>query len=961
MNLSINPDAEFPKYLTSTPNPPSWVTPAQESMIELLIQQIKQTIINDQGSRAQFLDQDIKNLIASFASQGGPLSSVGITDPAEIAQITTYIEQAGGYSPTPPPPTNPVEAFIDQLTVLENNPSTSAAEKQLIAQILSNINNNMKPEAVQEYLQSLFNSKQLLGYRDIYFEFPGISPSDLQAIANLLPGYKVAIPTPSTLDNALINCSQISDPYFRQLILEKLESYDNSNLTDQQAFADFQNYVQNTIFNDPKWSQLSSADQTTICNLANLPIPGGGLPGNLTPDQQANINNLLQELEQTMANYLKALSMTTGQQNIQQLQNSFQKIIDGLLGPNGSFVGLLKSYGITDPNEISSIITYLKKESGLNYPLNDPVWNFVNYLKNLEQTGTSAEQAFANKLLALIQSQTKDGNLPTPSQLQSDLNQILQGDGHRDVYFEFPGITPDDLNAIAGALYSPLTLTVPRATNLDAALYMLENSDLANTPIGKEMINKLLSYDTSSMSADDAFADFHNFVVNNILPNMSNLSPSDQQLIQQIANCNPVAPNNPIDPSNGSAQFTYNNNSGVDDSQVYITVVGVDPNTGKQCFIKYNPDGTFSYVDVPLPPGTDPKQFAFPLSYFDHSANGTGRSIRLPEGGGMRIYTSIDQPLTFGSGTDAQGNSTIIAPDPHNPNDPNASIHWDKTEFNVSGASVFINPTAVDDFSLPIQVQETDTSGNTQTGGIDQNWQEVYAALQAAFAQAAANGDPAWEGLINGNTVFSPMNGAASGDFPSNYFVTSGWLQQFESVFSQNALKVDAGESIPGAGEWDGKVDPATGTITFTSKNDPNNYFTLKIPTNTQDILSGIGDTDPSKGGWTVISSHGNVPLDLVKAITRNVSCAIDTNTLTTTGVLSQAYFESCKNDFYQADNPIMGNHQFVDYYSKVLHQFAPNGQIYTFPYDDELDQSGGFGLNPNDFSSGSITLGPLS
>jgi hypothetical protein len=963
--MDIKVGAGHPSFQGGVPNiPPYSLTPAQQDMIALQLSQLQTTMQNMQKDLAQMKanhasDEDIAKLEANYqrildglTARGGAfrdqLRSVGILDPNEMDAVINYLQASAGPQP---PSGNAVSDFISQLTAWENAPGRTQAEKDLAASILSKIDKNMTPEQLQSALNSIFNSRSVVSNRDIFFSFPGIQPDDLKSIAGMFSGYSVQTPMPSALDTAVyqLYSGQISDPHFYQLIKDKLNSYDGSPLNDKEAFADFQNYVKNTVENDPEWSKLSSGDQEQINAMAGLQPT----PPPLTPSQSQTIANLTNDLQQTMQNFLASLAdykkNHRSNADILALEHQFQGILDKMIA---GYSDILKQLGITEPGQLSTIIDQAKAKVGLEHPLDDPVTNFMRDLKAWmdDPSRTAAEKQFASDLLSKI-----NGGMST-DQLQSTLDALINHPGNgRDIFFAFPGIQPSDLSAVTGLLLTNYSGKLPQADDLDNALYTAYGRNaISDSGVAKMIIDKLNGYNQSRLSDKDAFADFQNFVQTLFKsPQWAKLSTADQQRIEEMAGIQPTpSPAKPPIAPDGSAHFNYMNNSGISDSQVYISVVGVDPQTGKQCFIQYNRDGSFTYVDAK--PGMNPADYSFPLSYFEKSADGKGRSIYLPEGGGMRIYTSINQPLKFGVPSDG----VITAPDPHNPGDPNASILWDKTEFNVSASAVFINPTAVDGFSLPLRVEEAGKDGTTQSGGIQgATREEVFDALVKAFEQ----GGPDWQRLINNNTVFSPMDGAETGFFPQDYFVKSGWMDAFKNVFSKDPLQVDAEESVPpekGGGIWKGTIDPATNEITFTREVDANHPpippIKMTLPTDTSELLSGTGP------GWKMSSDPTIRTLE--QAIARNISCAIDTNTLTTKASLGKSYFETCKaqGNFYEKNSEMPSSLQFIDEYSKVLHSFGDH-QIYTLPYDDELEQSGAASYDPSNYSGGSIILGPLS
>ena len=256
----------------------------------------------------------------------------------------------------------------------------------------------------------------------------------------------------------------------------------------------------------------------------------------------------------------------------------------------------------------------------------------------------------------------------------------------------------------------------------------------------------------------------------------------------------------PIRPD-GSAHFLYINKSQMPDNEVFLQIFGVNPHSGKQCFIQYDEQGYPSYHDVENQ--VISQLFSYPLTYFPASSLQEGRSFYLPILDGARIFTSIEQKLSLLVSKNDQGVWTISSPDPLNPSDPNRGFLWDKTEFAVNQSVVFINPTAVDSFCLTLHCQEQGRDGTSQVGGLLESRKMIFDSLKTSFAQAGSY----WPQLVSENPslVYSPMYGADTQLIPQNIFVSSGWIDAFKTLFSNTPLMIDAEESIPvdkGGGVW---------------------------------------------------------------------------------------------------------------------------------------------------------------
>lgn len=417
----------------------------------------------------------------------------------------------------------------------------------------------------------------------------------------------------------------------------------------------------------------------------------------------------------------------------------------------------------------------------------------------------------------------------------------------------------------------------------------------------------------------------------------SSVSQAMQTFMTGIVNPNPP-------PLIKSYPFTYVNNSGKSDDDIYIQIIGTNPNTNLQCFLQYDQSGYPSYVDAKK--GLTSADYSYPLSYFANAANGSGRALNIPELNGGRVYTSIDQKVPISVAWAPKISQYLIIIN------ENTSLVMDKTEFTINDAVDF-NPTAVDDFSLPISVEATGKNGSTQKGGISSVSRKDIFSKMAQELKAA--GDP-WPKLMPTTppVIYAPVDAANIGIFPEDYFQTIGFLDAFKQEFSTTPLQIDAGESFPNTGIFKGTYDLQTDEMTFTgSFEGEETSVVIKIPSTTSGLLNGGGTP------WNI---NPGDPLDIKQlkaALARDIVVAIDTNTLTTTEALKKDYFIKNQPNFYKPNPALPPKLQFIDHYSKVLHSITRD--IYTFGFDDEAGQSGNTNFPAQDFASGVITLAPLT
>ena len=618
--------------------------------------------------------------------------------------------------------------------------------------------------------------------------------------------------------------------------------------TIDQRFAYFTQVLNSLGVKDPNdiaaiisYIKAQAGGQTPVTPPSPPVTPPGQpvtLPTDLTPAQQNMVNNILIEMASYKKNYLANLAqlekLGATPAAIYAFKQKAQQAIDALFTagpPPGDITKSLLSVGLKDP-DLTQVINYLKQAGGFYPPVDDLGQNFNDQITSWENAPgrTAGEKDFAEALKALI----KPGM--TADQIQTAINTFLAGKGDKDIFVQY-GIDPKNFQDLA-AMLPTVHVTFPIPTDIENAYVQSYKLD---TPTGNTIRDALAKFPND-------FAGFKAYV-QNILPSAPK---QDQALIAELSGNQPV--NKPPPPSttpDGSALFTYVNTSGVPDSQVYIQVIGKDPHTGRQCFIQYDRNGTPHYIDAQ--PGMNSKDYAFPLSYFNRSADGTGANFYLPALDGGRIYTSIGEPLTLN--VDPGGG--IINPNPHELDDPNNAVRWDKTEFTTQPyqdaahqGMIFLNATAVDNVTLPLLVSVTRDDGSVFQGGLTQG---VYDQLK----QELESKGPPWSGLVQGNTILSVMDAASTGNFPQDFFTTppgKSWMDGFISKYGNTPLQISTNDSITpgddGKGVWSGKIDPNTHQMVFTRSppGQPSppavNQVAITIPSKTSELLSGTGD------GW---------------------------------------------------------------------------------------------------------------
>src|SRR5579872_3333920 len=156
-----------------------------------------------------------------------------------------------------------------------------------------------------------------------------------------------------------------------------------------------------------------------------------------------------------------------------------------------------------------------------------------------------------------------------------------------------------------------------------------------------------------------------------------------------------------------------NNVKIADDSKVYVVVKATDPATHKPCLVRFDKDGKGTCEVV-----TSQTHFSdYSYSLAALPSNGSNHLISLPEVDSGRMYFSVGAQLNMYIDASNPGAIAIVDPDGFKPRDENYYTLYDKIEFSYNDHGVWVNPTAVDFFSIPISIQlPGSTSGFKQAG-----------------------------------------------------------------------------------------------------------------------------------------------------------------------------------------------------------------------------------------------------
>lgn len=422
-----------------------------------------------------------------------------------------------------------------------------------------------------------------------------------------------------------------------------------------------------------------------------------------------------------------------------------------------------------------------------------------------------------------------------------------------------------------------------------------------------------------------------------------------------------------------------NNTSIADDSNVYIAIKATNPSTGKQCLVHFDKmSGNGSCEEIT--PQTHFSDYSYALS--DLPQDGNKRQIYLPQVSSGRIYFSIGIPMDMYIDTSNPGNLTIVDPDGFKPRDTNYYTLYDKIEFSYNNNGSWINPTAVDFFSLPIRIQQTGSTSGVTTAGFSQSRADILSKAHDIFNQNDKTQAKIWSNLFltyqdsdqSANTTLRLIatgkamvsNVAGTKPFDSNYLSNQqaygfSYIDFLWTYFKTHKITIDCTElkgnpnSNPQLDNYIFSGQVVGDTLIFTNQTGTASIPMAK-PTLSMPFFAGAGLL---AGSLEANNTPGAI-------IVRELTSAFEVGLLPADdgAILSKDYFVAKKQAYYQTNSllPKTAEGPWYDLYSKALHSFGNTQPIYTFAYDDALGQDGTLhdpsGTAP---SAAIVTLGDMS
>jgi hypothetical protein len=376
----------------------------------------------------------------------------------------------------------------------------------------------------------------------------------------------------------------------------------------------------------------------------------------------------------------------------------------------------------------------------------------------------------------------------------------------------------------------------------------------------------------------------------------------------------------------GSIPFTINNTSPFADTDLYVAIVGIDPNNNHVWINAANGQvlpmsSSYNTVTGPTINGnTGPGQNSKYAACFTRLSNIPNRTFTLPYIAGCRVYISKGQQLYFYFFGANGAPSGYTAPNPQSPTDPNTGILYETIELTNNAGGFFGNTTRVDAFAYPMGLELYGNGYYKKTGEL-----KTAADIVAAYK---ANVPAEFQGTVNNTTgvitfpsktpaFYDGTNGTTPGAY-GNYFKT--YIDAIWNKYKTVDLIFYAGN----AGVFKGRVD-ANDRLTVVGQSGAFTGRTgiiTRRPT-TQEAFEGKG---------VLATGVGDVTVDLV--VQAQMTAAINRHIVNTTTATpgQQNWYDVAS--FYGAAP--------MNYYARFWHLpgISVDNLSYGFAYDDVADQS---------------------
>ncbi len=424
---------------------------------------------------------------------------------------------------------------------------------------------------------------------------------------------------------------------------------------------------------------------------------------------------------------------------------------------------------------------------------------------------------------------------------------------------------------------------------------------------------------------------------------------------------------------NGESYFPIeiiNNSDIASDERVYVIIKGINPATEKDCLLSFDEQGWGSCIDVVL----DTKSEDYSISLSDLPQKNGVYSIYLPKVSSGRIYFSLGYPMDLQINLD-EAAFKIVDPDGFKPRDPNYYTLYDKVEFTYTDEGTWMNPTAVDFFSLPIRIEQSGSVSEVTASGLSLSRDQILGQLHEVVNSYDSTENKIWNKLFlnytdrYGQTTMlrfmapgkAMIQGIEGTDPFDRHYLQNNEKYEFNYIdflwtyYMENTILVDCSEL---------KNFIALDDYIFSGQVKGEN-FVFHNQTATYSVV--LPKPDHSTPWFAGAIAPFNAENDTPKAIiVRELTSAFDVGLLPAEDgvMLNKKYFVEQKENYFN-DNILLPKTQqgpWYDLYSKALHSFGEKEPIYAFAYDDALGQDGTLiDYNAKDLSTALIIIGDMS
>lgn len=407
----------------------------------------------------------------------------------------------------------------------------------------------------------------------------------------------------------------------------------------------------------------------------------------------------------------------------------------------------------------------------------------------------------------------------------------------------------------------------------------------------------------------------------------------------------------------------FMNSSGIEDEKIFILIKALDPKTHKDCFIKFNLETGEGKCQL-VSKDTSAMDFSYKASDL--------KNFKIPMVNSGRIYISVGMPMDLQV---SEFNHKIIDSDGFKPRDSNYYTLHDKIEFSYNSYGSWINPTAVDFFSLPIRIEQPGAAPHLKAAGVYESFVQVFSMLKNVVNCHDTTDTSIWSKLFihykHDNGEETPLRFVAPGKamtqclpntkcFDQKYLNNPqsygfNYIDQVWEYYKHHTLIIDASE-LKNHFSLDHYL--LTGNVVgneFIFTSGTQIVEKIKKPSLSIPFFAGAGNE---------FNHYNNTPKAI---IIRQLTSAFEAGLLPAPHgtVIDKNYFKSQKEagNYYQM-NPLLPQSKqgpWYDLYAKALHSIGEDQPIYAFAYDDALGQDGTLhDPNAKNISPVIITLGSL-